>query len=196
MAYIFAAINWSTFWSSLLAAVPGLFVSLLVLRATRGINQSLEKFKSDLQQDTIKFTKWHEKRLDATAAIYNDFEAYLDFLRLALYFGSRPMSMDPAHAFHRDLQRRMVFLDEEFSQKVKQYQSELLAFWNQSMSALHQNGEAARPEIQRQLDYVIPRYLPLLRRDINEALDPHYKPLTLQPGNYPSPLSPQAAAIE
>jgi hypothetical protein len=124
MAYIFAAINWSTFWSSLLSAVPGLIVSLLVLRATRGINQSLEKFKSDLQQDTIKFTKWHEKRLDATAAIYNDFEVYLDFLRLALYFGRQPMSMDPFHAFQRALQRRMVFLDEQFSQKVKQYQAE------------------------------------------------------------------------
>ncbi len=77
-------VNWQAFWSGLLGTtIPGLIVTLLVLRITSSFNRSLERFKFDLQRDTVRFSKWHEKRVDACVAVYVAFSQFLDFLRLS-----------------------------------------------------------------------------------------------------------------
>ena len=67
----------AAFFSALIGAVPGLIASLVTLHLTRKSNQSLEKFKTDLQQNVIQFTKWHEKRIEALITIH---EAFCDYL--------------------------------------------------------------------------------------------------------------------
>ncbi len=44
---------------------------------TLRVNKSLERLKSDLQRDVFKFSKWHEKRVEAVIAIYQAFETHL-----------------------------------------------------------------------------------------------------------------------
>jgi hypothetical protein len=67
------AVLWSALIGALVGAAPGFISSLVILHLTRKSNQSLERIKTDLQQDVIQFTKWHEKRIEAFIAIYNAF---------------------------------------------------------------------------------------------------------------------------
>lgn len=165
-------ISWEAFWSGLLGTtIPGLIVTLLVLRATSGFNRSLERFKGEIQRDSVRFSKWHEKRVDACVAIYVAFSDFLDFLRTELYVDDAPpVSLDPLHNFSRELQKQMIFLDDGLAEKVLQYQGELLAFRNEVVS----RRQAGTEFTQTKLNYEIPAYLPRLRRDINLALDPTY----------------------
>jgi hypothetical protein len=50
-----------------------------------------------------------------------------------------------------------------------------MLFWNSSLRSLSAEGESARENIRRQLDFEIPAYLQLIQGDINEFLDPNYK---------------------
>jgi hypothetical protein len=164
-------VNWRAFWSGLLGTtIPGLIVTLLVLRITSSFNRSLERFKVELQRDAVRFSKWHEKRVDACVAIYVAFSDFLDFLRLELYLDDQRPSLDPLHNFSRELQKQMIFLDDKLAEKVLQYKGELLAFRNEVVS----RRQAGTEFTQTKLDYEIPAYLPRLRRDINLALDPTY----------------------
>jgi pyrimidine deaminase RibD-like protein len=114
----------------------------------------------------------HEKRLDALSAIYNAFCDYLDFLRIALYVKDSGRNLDPMHTFHKIIERQIVYLDDATVQKVQRYQGELLLFWNWAQESLGREGEAARQKIQERLDTEIPAYLPRLRQDINEVVNP------------------------
>jgi hypothetical protein len=50
--------NWSALISAMIGTTPGFIVALVMLHLTRKSNQSsLEKFKTDLQQNVIQFTK-------------------------------------------------------------------------------------------------------------------------------------------
>ncbi|QQS14273.1 MAG: hypothetical protein IPK81_08930 [Rhodospirillales bacterium] len=168
--------NWATFWSSLLGtAIPGVIASVIVLFLSRRITKSIETFKKDLQQDIVKFTKLHEKRLESLIEIYNAFADYLDFMRKALYVKNTGVNMDPMHKFHDIILRQSVYLDESMASKFARYQGELLQFWNKSHEDISTKGDVGREEVRHRLDYEIPKYLPQLRKDINEYLDPNYR---------------------
>jgi hypothetical protein len=170
------AILWSALIGAAVGATPGFISSLVILHLTRKSNQSLEKVKTDLQQDVIQFTKWHEKRIEALIAIYNGFCDYLKFLRRVLYVKRTDgINMDPMHEFREILDRQMLYLDDAMTQRISQYQVELLVFWNAAEQKLSTEGESARESIRRQLDYEIPAYLPRLQEDINQCLDPNFK---------------------
>src|SRR5712672_2728035 len=110
-------VNWQAFWSGLLGTtIPGLIVTLLVLRITSSFNRSLERFKVELQRDAVRFSKWHEKRVDACVAIYVAFSDFLDFLRKELYLDDQRPSLDPLHNFSRELQKQMIFLDDKLAE--------------------------------------------------------------------------------
>ena len=165
--------NWTAFWSGLLGTtLPGLGISLLVLHLTNRINTAMERHKKELQKDIIKFSKWHEKRLDAAISIYNGFFDYLAFLRRTLYVAGDRTSLDPYHEFRDTVERQIVFLDDATAEKVIRYQGELLVFWNWAENSLAINGESEREKIQHRLDYEIPLYLPRLREHINIVADP------------------------
>jgi|GEM_PF-2984918 len=169
--------DWNAFWSAVLgSAVPGSAISMLMLYLTHRNNKAMERHKTELQQSIVKFTKWHDKRLEALLVIYNAFCDYLDFLRRSLYIEHKEgRCMDPMHDFHRTIERQTVYLDDVMAEKVHQYQGELLIFWNWSHTVLHEEGEAGREKVRHRLDYEIPGYLPKLRKDINEFLDPNYQ---------------------
>jgi hypothetical protein len=139
---------------------------------TLRVNKSLERLKSDLQRDVFKFSKWHEKRVEAVIAIYQAFETHLDFLRLHLYWEGRKGPVDQIHDLPRAIQRQIMFLDDELAEQVLRFQSELHGFWNDVVG----NGKIASEETRNRLDYEIPAYLPRLRRAINQSMDPHYTP--------------------
>jgi hypothetical protein len=173
---MFASVNWAAFFSGLIGTgVPGLIVSLLMLQLTKRVNQSLEKLKSELQHDSLKFGKWHEKRVEASIALYVAFDEYLDFLRRAFYVPNERLDVTPLHDFHRTIQRQAVFFDQTLANKVTQYSSELLQFWNFAVTSLSEDEQSARQLIRDRLDYEIPTYLTRLREDINIAMDPTYK---------------------
>jgi hypothetical protein len=103
----------SAFIGAMIGAIPGSLVSLVTYLLTRRSNQSLERVKTDLQQDVIQFTKWHEKRIDALVVIYTAFCDYLEFLRRALYAKRNGgISMDPMHEFRSKIERQMLYLDD------------------------------------------------------------------------------------
>jgi hypothetical protein len=169
------AMDWNTFWSALLgSALPSSAVSLLMLYLTHRNNKAMEDHRKEIQQDVIRFTKWHEERLKALLAIYNAFCDYLAFLRGVFYRSRRePTCMDPMHAFNDAIQRQVVYLDDGMAAKVRGYQGELLQFWNWAISS----GGDDEDERRRRLDYEIPEYLRRLRVDINGFLDPNYQNL-------------------
>lgn len=169
--------DWTAFWSGLVGTtLPAAAVSLLMLVLKSRGDRSLERFKNELHRDVVKLTTWHGKRAEALLTIYVAFCDYLDFIRRALYVPhTEGMNMDPMHDFRRTLDRHMVYLDDTMAAKIGRYQGELLYFWNTSMMSLGEHGEAARKEVQRKLDYEVPEYLPRLRRDINQFLDPYYE---------------------
>jgi hypothetical protein len=166
--------NWQSFLSGLLGTtIPALLVALLVQRFTGGLNRSLEQFKFDLQRDTVRFSKWHERRVDACVTTYVAFSQFLDFLRQELYLADRPpMSMDRLYEFDREIDKQIVFLEDDLAEKVLRYKGELHAFRNGIIQRKQQGSDFT----QTKMDYQIPAYLPRLRRDINAALDPTYDP--------------------
>lgn len=167
--------NWSAFLSGLLGTtLPGLVVSLLMLYLTSRTNKSMERHRKELEQNIVRFSKWHDRRLESLITVYNAFCDVLDFLRRNLYVETKEVRMDPMHEFFRTIDRQIVYLDDSMAEKVKRYQSELIGFWNWSMKSLSEKGEESRKDIRHRLDTEIPSYLPRLRRDINEFLDPNY----------------------
>jgi hypothetical protein len=58
--------NSTAFWSAMLgAAIPSIMTAVVSVYLTWGLNKSLERIKSDLQRDVFRFSKWHEKRVEA-----------------------------------------------------------------------------------------------------------------------------------
>ena len=171
--------DWHAFWSAVLgSAVPGSAISVLLLYLTHRNDKAMETHKTELNQSIVKFTKWHDKRLEALLVIYNAFCDYLDFLRKALYVEHKEgLCLDPMHEFHRTTERQIVYLDDGMAEKVLKYKGELLDTWNWAETKLRQQGEAGREEIRNRLVFKVPSYLPLLRKDINNFLDPNYKEL-------------------
>jgi hypothetical protein len=168
--------HWSIVLSSFLGTTfPTGALTLLGLYFTRRVNRSLESFKKDIQQDVVKFTKWHEKRLSALETIYAAFCDYLDFLRRMLYVPREGRDLTPMHAFRHILDRQLLYLDDSTAATINRYQGELLLFWNWAVTSLSEKGEVAREAVQHRLDYEIPAYLPRLREDIARAVDPEYR---------------------
>ena len=166
-------------WASIIASWGGqtaltMVGSIIMLNLKRRVDKSIENIKSDLQQNVVKFTKWHEKRILALEEIYIAFQAYLDFLRLKLYFDC-DVSLDPMHDFRKSLDKQKLYLDDSMERKISQYEGELLMFWSASIQSLAIEGESAREEIRHELDYKIPSYLVKLREDINSYLDPNHE---------------------
>ena len=125
----------------------------------------------ELHRDTVRFSKWHEKRVDACVAVYLAFSDFLDFLRLELYLSDRPaINLDPLHSFERAIQTQIIFLDDGPAEKVLRYKGELQQFRNDTILGKRAGSDFT----QTQLDFEIPAYLPRLRRDINVALDPTF----------------------
>lgn len=160
---------------ALVGSLPGAIVSIIVQVITLRNTRSLENLKRDIQQDIIRFTKWHEKRISALEAFYAAFADYLDFLRRVLYTDHRDFDLTPMHEFRDTLERQFLYLDVVMANKVGRYQGELLKFWNESMISLSERGEDAREAIRQRLDFEIPAYLQKLREDINQFSDPHYR---------------------
>ena len=167
--------NWNAFWSSLLGTtLPGLVVSLLVLRASSRVSRSLEEYKQRLSDNSLKSVKWHEKRIESLVAIYEALRVYLAFLRRALYWENSRENLDPMHDFDRAIEQHIVYLDDRAAERVLRYKGELLLFWNWAVTSMCQEG-GAREGVRRKLDFEIPSCLPRLRQDINEWLDPDYE---------------------
>jgi hypothetical protein len=164
--------NLTAFWSAMLGTIPSIMAAAVSIYLTLSVNKALERLKSDLQQDVFKFSKWHEKRVEAVIAIYQAFETYLDFLRQHLYWEGKKGPIDQIHDFPRAIQRQIMFLDDELAEQVLLFQSELQGFWNDVVG----NRKVASEEVRNRLDYEIPTYLPRLRRAINRSMDPHYAP--------------------
>lgn len=163
--------DWSAFWSGVLGnAVPGACVAALMLLLTFRVNRSLERHKKELEQNLVKFTKLHDKRLEATVAVYHAFCDYLDFLRKTLYVRERRLDLTPMHSFKAVVARQSIYLDSETYAKVLEYQIELLDFWNWAV----RGGEAVQEEVRRRLDDEIPAYAHKLRNDVGRVIDPHH----------------------
>jgi hypothetical protein len=87
------------FWSAIAGAIPGILASAVSIYLTFAVNRFLENFKSNLERDIVKFSKWHEKRVEASVAIYIAFQKYLDFLRRALYWKHERFDVSPYARF-------------------------------------------------------------------------------------------------
>ena len=183
--------NSTVFVAALFGAIPGILASIVSIYLSLGMNKSVERLKSDLERDSVKFSKWQDKRVEASVAIYIAFRKYLDFMRLALYWKREGLDVTPMHDFRDSVEDNIVYLEDGLAEKVLRYQAELLRFWN---GAVPQVGTES---VRRKLDHEIPTYLMRLRGDINESMDPHYKrsasdyaavlhPPAPPPSSYPS----------
>jgi hypothetical protein len=156
--------NWPIFLSGLVgSSLPGLFLGIYFTR-------SLERLKGDLQRDVFKSSKWHERRIEAVIAVYEAFEVYLDFLRKKLYWEGDKGPVDQIHQFPKAIRSNVMFLDDELSEEILQYQGQLLSFWNDTVA----NDEIASEDTRHKLDYELPAILPKLRRAINKSMDPQF----------------------
>ena len=80
------------------------------------------------------------------------------------------MDITPIHDFPCAIDEHIVYLDDILAEKVLRYRGELLMFWNDTVGG----DKIGSHQIRQKLDYEIPAYLPRLRRDINQSLDPNY----------------------
>ena len=169
--------NWNSFWSSLIGTtIPALAVSIFMLYLTHRTNQALEHYRKGIEQDLSDHQLWHEKRVAALLAIYDEFVKYLDFLRRELYVKpSKGFDVTPQHNFFNAIQINLVYFNDELRQKILKYQEEILDFWNWTAELRASKNTEDWKEVQRRLDYEMPRYLEKLRKDINEYSDPVYR---------------------
>jgi hypothetical protein len=161
--------DWTAFWSAMVGAIPATLISMFSLLVQTRSAQALELVKTQLQQDVFKFSKWHERRVDALLKIFEAFVDYLDFMRRKLYFENNKESLDPMHEFNDTVERQLVYLDDTMAEKVLRYRGELLIFWNSSIL------NVASEEVRHRLDYEIPVMLRKLREDINRFADPNFQ---------------------
>jgi hypothetical protein len=175
--FMLTTLDTTALWAALIGAAigasPGFILSLVTFPLTKKSNRSLEQLKTNLQQEVIQFTKWHEERIESPVTIYQTFCDYLEFLRDTLYLHNKDLSR--MHDFDRIMNQQMLYLDDTMAQKISQYRGELLLFFNTSMRNLTLEGEGARERIREQLDFEIPAYLTRLQEDINKFLDPNFK---------------------
>lgn len=169
--------------ATLIGAIVGLYIVGMQARAGFSNLIRSQEHHAAIERQTVKFSKWHEKRIGALIDIYGAFIDYLDFLRRRLYFDWPPGKgppLDPMHEFQRKIDKLMVYLDDPMAETISRYQGELARFWNDAMSDLR-SGEEGRERVQKRLDFEIPAYQERLRRDINAFLDPHYTPTWIHP---------------
>ena len=156
--------SWPVFLSALIgSSLPGLFIGVY-------FNRSLERMKGDLQRDVFKSSKWHERRIDAVIAIYEAFEAHLEFLRQHLYWKDVNGPIDQLHDFPKAITKNIMFLDDDLAEEILKYQGQLFSFWNDTVA----NDEVASDNTREKLDYELPAILPKLRRAINKSMDPQF----------------------
>jgi hypothetical protein len=178
-------IDWSAFLSALLGTtIPGLLVSALLLYLTNKSSKSVEAYKvelssqlTELQQilahDEARVRLWHERRIDALVEIYQAFVLYLKFLRRAHYVKpTQGISLDPMWDFNEVIEKNRLYLDDELHEFVQGLSIELLLFWNFAVKSTVQGDDHG--EVQRRLDYEIPKVLDKLRVRIHEYADPAY----------------------
>ena len=179
-------IDWSTFWSALAgSALPAFLASVVVHYLTYRTNCALEQHKNalaqrlsvienDMKTKAAMFSVWHQKRIDALAAIYDAFRAHLDFLRRKLYLPDQRLSLDPMWDFRNTVEKNLVFLNDSLQQDIQRFSGELLEFWNWAQVQNRPGGISDTDPVQKRLDYEIPGYLEKLRRVINSYADPQF----------------------
>ena len=175
-------INWPNFWSALLgAAFPGFISSLVLLLLNNRNTAKMERYKTTmaeklvelqtaLQNQNARFLHWHHQRMTALVEVYEAFRKYLDFLRRRLYIPGSQGSMDPYFEFRTTIDKNLVFLDDPLQQKIIGLQGELLIFWNWAVQQPRDKG-ITNDEVQKRLDFEIPSYLDILRKEINDYAD-------------------------
>ncbi len=169
--------NWDAFWSGLIGTtIPALTMSVFMLYLTHRSNRALEGYRKRIEQDLANHQFWHQKRVLALLAIYEEFRKYLDFLRRVFYIkSSMGFDVTPMHDFHNAIETHLVYFNDELRQIVLTYKSELLEFWNWAIHLRTKENEDNWGEVQKRLDYEIPVYLEKIRIDINKYSDPSYK---------------------
>jgi hypothetical protein len=180
-------IDWSTFWSALAGTpLPAFVASLVTLYFTYRTNRALEAHKNDLTRrlsvlendlktEAAMFSVWHQRRVDALAAIYEAFRAYLDFLRRKLYLPDPRLSLDPMWEFRSIVEKNLVYLNDSLQHDIQRFSAELLDFWNWAHHQNRPGGIDDADPVQKRLDYEIPAYLERLRCVINSYADPHFQ---------------------
>lgn len=179
-------IEWTTFLSALAGtAIPAFLASLVMLYLAHRTNRALEQHKSalaerlsilenDLGTKAGMFSMWHQKRIDALAAIYEAFRLYLDFLRRALYIPGQGISLDSMWDFRTTVEQNMVYLNDSLQDDIQKLSCELLAFWNWAHQQDRPGGIDDADLVQKRLDFEIPGYLEKLRKIINSYADPSF----------------------
>jgi hypothetical protein len=180
--------NWETFISSFIGTtIPAFIVSAVLLFLNYRTNRALEEYRKEissqleeqknlLNQRSEMFSLWHQKRVIALLTIYDAFRKHLDFLRRHLYvFPHVGGDVSPIHDFPNTIQEQIVYLNDALQTKIRKYQMELLEFWNWAVEIGSKNEAESWTEVQYKLDYEIPNYLEILRKDINEFADPNLK---------------------
>ena len=180
-------IDWSTFLAAVAGtSVPAFLLSLVMLYLTHRTNRALEQHKNalakrlsllenDLQTKAGMFSVWHQKRIDALAAIYEAFRLYLDFLRRALYIPESRESLDPMWDFRTTVEQNLVYLNDSLQGDIQELSGELLVFWNWAHEQTRPGGIDVVDPVQNRLDFEIPGYLEKLRKIINSYADPSFE---------------------
>lgn len=170
-------------WAQVVGKVPPELISTFVVSALMlilnyRISRRLERYKIDLalqvanerarlEESVLRRSSWYDRRAIALIDLYGAFYAYLDFLRLHLYFDRQGRDITPVQDFRRACDSLSVFLTDDLKRRVDKYCGELLEFWSWSV----ENRESEQEEIRRRLDHEIPQYLERLRVDISRYLE-------------------------
>jgi hypothetical protein len=178
--------DWPTFLSALIGTtIPGLVVSIFLLWLHNRSSKSIETYKNAftkqitevqhlLGKEGAKYRYWHEQRVVALIEIYGAFVSYLRFLRRQLYVCHESReSMDPYFEFRETLDKNLLFLDDDLTKFVHGLSGELHEFWNWAMRQEREPG-INDDEVQRRLDFEIPKVLERLRVRVNQYADPDY----------------------
>ena len=171
--------------TAFVGTIPGfltsIVIALLTLSRSRRNNEAVEVLKTQLQQDTTRRAKWHDKQIAAVEEVYGAFDTYLDFLRRTLYpTADGPRDLTDMHIIRKTLLAQSLYLSDELTRKCWAYEQELVLFWTWAMT--QRGDEAGLSRVRHQLDTEIPRYLPRLKADINAFIIP-------QAGEQPLPES-------
>jgi hypothetical protein len=160
--------NSNIFWTALLGtSLPSILVAAVVLYLTHRTNRRLEIIRAELQTKTKVSALQHEQEIAALVNLHESFRKYLDFVRRKFYVKSAPSSVDPMWDFFDSIEKELVYLNPKNRRLIKQYQGELVVFWNWAQSQPQPESVGDETELQRRLDYEIPGYLEKVREMID-----------------------------
>jgi len=180
--------SWNMFLSAMLGTtIPAFVASSIMLYMTHRTNKALELHRnvlaerlsiieSELRKRAEMFSVWHQKRVNALVEIYEAFVIYLNFLRRALYIPDTQTNLDPMWDFRTNVERNLVFLDDDLQSQVQEFSVELLQFFNWAHQQKRTPAPLGEDPVQKRLDYEIPTYLKKLRQVINKYADPVASP--------------------